>query len=299
MLFGTARKLHPLIRRYSVGVRPPSIASATNRQHLVAPTHLRPCDAMKNIVNQSMVLAKTEETRQITDLSRHEEMRLRQDKRLGNKISSRDKINFLFELLNGLNDSKEAVYGALDAWVAWEKDFPIIRLRRALLSLQKEGHWHRVVQVLKWILSKGQGNTMGTYELLILALDRDKRPEEAHNIWKRKSNYDLRSVSWKLCDLMISIYYRNNMLDRLVKLFKELESHDRKPPRKSIVRKVTDACEMMGSLEEKQRILDKYNYLFNGTPNKQYWKSQKASKKMEDCVGMQKKENVKKGNSEA
>lgn len=59
---------------------------------------------------------------------------------------------------------------------------------------------------------------MGTYELLILALDKDKRPEEAHNIWKWKSSYDLRSVPWKLCDLMISIYYRNNMLDRLVKV---------------------------------------------------------------------------------
>lgn len=59
---------------------------------------------------------------------------------------------------------------------------------------------------------------MGTYELLILALDKDKRPEEAHNIWKHKSSYDLRSVPWKLCDLMISIYYRNNMLDRLVKV---------------------------------------------------------------------------------
>lgn len=75
-----------------------------------------------------------------------------------------------------------------------------------------------------------------------------------------------------------------------LQLFKDLESYDRKPPRKSIIRKVTDACETMGSLEEKQRILDKYNYLFNETPNKQYRKSQKASKKMEkNPVGMQKK----------
>lgn len=46
-----------------------------------------------------------------------------------------------------LNDSKEAVYGALDAWVAWEQNFPIASLKRILNSLEKEQQWHRVVQV--------------------------------------------------------------------------------------------------------------------------------------------------------
>jgi hypothetical protein len=46
-----------------------------------------------------------------------------------------------------IKDSKEAVYGALDAWVAWEKNFPIASLKRALLALEKEQQWHRVVQV--------------------------------------------------------------------------------------------------------------------------------------------------------
>lgn len=44
-------------------------------------------------------------------------------------------------------DSKEAVYGALDAWVAWEQKFPIVSLKRALLALEKEEEWHKVVQV--------------------------------------------------------------------------------------------------------------------------------------------------------
>lgn len=46
-----------------------------------------------------------------------------------------------------LKDSKEDVYGTLDAWVAWEQNFPIASLKNALLALEKEQQWHRVVQV--------------------------------------------------------------------------------------------------------------------------------------------------------
>jgi hypothetical protein len=52
----------------------------------------------------------------------------------------------LLQLID-MKDSKEAVYGALDAWVAWEQNFPIASLKRALLALEKEQQWHRVVQV--------------------------------------------------------------------------------------------------------------------------------------------------------
>ena len=73
-------------------------------------------------------------------------------------------------------------------------------------------------KVIKWMLSKGQGITMGTYQQLIRALDMDHRAEEAHSFWMRKIGNDLHSVSWQACHLMISIYHRNNMLDRLVKV---------------------------------------------------------------------------------
>ncbi|KAG6518938.1 hypothetical protein ZIOFF_022424 [Zingiber officinale] len=126
---------------------------------------------------------------------------------------------FLLIILLTLEESKEAVYGTLDAWVAWENSFPLVSLKKAILVLEKEEQWHRVVQVIKWILSKGQGTTMGTYEQLIRALEKDNRAEEAHRIWMKKISHDLHSVPWRFCDLMISIYYRNNMLERLVKLF--------------------------------------------------------------------------------
>ncbi|RVW69526.1 Pentatricopeptide repeat-containing protein, chloroplastic [Vitis vinifera] len=156
-----------------------------------------------------------------------------------------------------LKDSKEAVYGALDAWVAWEQNFPIASLKR----------------VVKWMLSKGQGTTMGTYGQLIRALDMDHRAEEAHEFWVKKIGTDLHSVPWHLCHRMISInYWYCVRLTKLVtllyfhcKLFKGLEAFDRKPQDKLVVKKVADAYEMLGLLEEKERIFEKYDYLFTET----------------------------------
>uniref|UniRef100_A0A453HPQ3 Uncharacterized protein n=1 Tax=Aegilops tauschii subsp. strangulata TaxID=200361 RepID=A0A453HPQ3_AEGTS len=69
------------------------------------------------------------------------------------------------------------------------------------------------------MLSKGQGNTIRTYEQLVRALEKDNRAEEAHKIWEKKIAHDLRSVPWRFCGLMLAIYYRNNMLDRLIKVW--------------------------------------------------------------------------------
>ncbi|KAK6944667.1 hypothetical protein RJ641_025769 [Dillenia turbinata] len=137
---------------------------------------------------------------------------------IGENIPRKEKINFLVSTLLDIRDNKEAVYGALDAWIAWEQNFPIASLKRVLAVLEKEQQWHRVVQVIKWMLSKGQANTMGTYGQLLRALDKDHRAEEAHQFWVKKVGDDLHSVSWQLCNSMISIYYRNNMLDRLVQV---------------------------------------------------------------------------------
>ncbi|KAL6174517.1 hypothetical protein ACLB2K_051163 [Fragaria x ananassa] len=94
---------------------------------------------------------------------------------IGWNVSRKDKVNFLVKTLLDLNDSKEAVYGTLDGWVAWEQDFTIGKLRMALIALEKEQQWHRIIQVIKWMLSKGQGTTMGTYGQLIHALDMTRR----------------------------------------------------------------------------------------------------------------------------
>ncbi|XP_051128791.1 pentatricopeptide repeat-containing protein At4g21190 [Andrographis paniculata] len=201
---------------------------------------------------------------------------------IGENVSRKDKIGILVTTLNDLPNSKEAVYGTLDAWVAWERDFPIGPLKQVLIRLEKDQQWHRVIQIIKWMLSKGQGTTRGTYGQLIRALDHDRRVEEAHEIWKKKLSYDLHSVPWKLCDLMISVYYRNDMLEDLVKLFKGLESFDRKPPGKSIVQKVANAYEQLGLCEEKDRILEKYKTLFDESPDRKFKKISRARRLKND-----------------
>jgi hypothetical protein len=51
-----------------------------------------------------------------------------------------------------LEDSKEAVYSTLDAWIAFEQDFPLASLKQAIVALEKEEQWHRIVQVLQIII---------------------------------------------------------------------------------------------------------------------------------------------------
>jgi len=53
----------------------------------------------------------------------------------------------LVRMLSGLPNEKEAVYGALNKWVAWEVEFPIIAAAKALQILRKRSQWHRVIQV--------------------------------------------------------------------------------------------------------------------------------------------------------
>ncbi|GAB2295830.1 hypothetical protein Dimus_029983 [Dionaea muscipula] len=198
---------------------------------------------------------------------------------IGENIPRREKTKFLFNTLLDLDDSKESVYGTLDAWVAWELNFPIGSLKHVLISLEKEQQWHRIVQVIKWMLSKGQGNTFRTYQQLIKALDMDHRAEEAHKVWVKKIGHDLHSVPWPFCSLMISVYYRNNMLENLVKLFKELEAFDRRPPQKLIVEKVANAYAILGWVEEKERVLEKYSVLLSETRKASEKKSKKKSRK--------------------
>lgn len=200
--------------------------------------------------------------------------------RIGKNVSKRDRVSFLVSTLLDLQDSKEAVYGTLDSWAAWEREFPIGHLKQALIALEKEQQWHRVVQVIKWMLSKGQGTTMNTYGQLIRALDMDHRVKEAHEIWVKKVGDDLHSVPWQLCKLMIGVYYRNNMLDKVVKLSKSMEAYDRKIYEKSVLMKIADAYEMLGLAEEKNRILEKNSDLLDETSKRHTKQSRgKPSKK--------------------
>lgn len=178
-----------------------------------------------------------------------------------------EKTNILVDRLLKVKNSKEAVYGALDSWVAWELDFPLAVLKRASYQLQQKEKWHLIIQLIKWMLSKGQATTMGTYEQLLRALERDHRAEEAHAFWEKRIGSDLHSVPWQLCTFMIYMYARNNMPERLIKLFNDLEMFNRKPPEKAVIEKVAAAYELLGLQEERERVLEKYQSLFTASPN--------------------------------
>jgi hypothetical protein len=49
--------------------------------------------------------------------------------------------------IKDLSNVKEEVYGALDSFVAWELEFPLIAVKKALNTLEDEKEWKRIIQV--------------------------------------------------------------------------------------------------------------------------------------------------------
>ncbi|KAK8959616.1 Pentatricopeptide repeat-containing protein [Platanthera guangdongensis] len=95
---------------------------------------------------------------------------------------SGQKALHLVLLISNLPDDKDAVTAALDYWTTRETEFPIIASAKALEILRRRNQWRRIIQVSKWMVSKGQVLTMGTCDTLLLALDRDDRLEEAEEL---------------------------------------------------------------------------------------------------------------------
>lgn len=49
--------------------------------------------------------------------------------------------------MNGLSNVKEEVYGALDSFIAWELEFPLIVVKKTLKTLEFQKEWKRIIQV--------------------------------------------------------------------------------------------------------------------------------------------------------
>ncbi|KAH1208378.1 Pentatricopeptide repeat-containing protein, chloroplastic [Glycine max] len=161
------------------------------------------------------------------------------------------------KLVYKLPNEKEAVYGALDKWTAWETEFPVIAVSKALKILRKRGHWVRVIQVAKWMLSKGQGATMGTYDTLLLAFDMDKRVDEAESLWNMIIHAHMRSVSKRLFSRMISLYDHHNMPDKIIDVFADMEELRLKPD-EDTVRRVARAFRELGDEEKRKLVIKQY-----------------------------------------
>ncbi|KAK8357575.1 hypothetical protein V6Z12_A05G426100 [Gossypium hirsutum] len=120
---------------------------------------------------------------------------------------SRQKALNLIRIVSQLPNGKETVYRALDKWVAWETEFPLIAAAKGLRILKKRSQWLRVIQVMtKWMLSKGQGATMGTYDTFLLAFDIDDRVDEAGSLWNMVLHAHNRSISKCMPTKIIEVF---------------------------------------------------------------------------------------------
>uniref|UniRef100_A0A1J3CZ71 Pentatricopeptide repeat-containing protein, chloroplastic n=1 Tax=Noccaea caerulescens TaxID=107243 RepID=A0A1J3CZ71_NOCCA len=163
----------------------------------------------------------------------------------------------LVRMLSGLPNEKEAVYGALNKWVAWEVEFPIIAAAKALQILRKRSQWHRVIQVAKWMLSKGQGATMGTYDTLLLAFDMDERADEAESLWNMILHTHTRSIPRRLFARMIALYAHHDLQDKVIEVFADMEELKVRPD-EDTARRVARAFRELGQEEKRKLILRRY-----------------------------------------
>ncbi|KAL7003496.1 hypothetical protein U1Q18_004650 [Sarracenia purpurea var. burkii] len=173
------------------------------------------------------------------------------------RIGTISKSVKLVECVKGLSNVKEEVYGALDSFIAWELEFPLITVKKALKTLENEKEWKRIIQVTKWMLSKGQGRTMGSYYTLLNALAEDGRLDEAEELWMKLFSENLESTPRMFFEKMISIYYQREMHEKLFETFADMEELGMRP-NMSIVTMVGDVFQKLGMLDKYAKLKKKY-----------------------------------------
>ncbi|XP_075517650.1 pentatricopeptide repeat-containing protein At4g18975, chloroplastic [Primulina tabacum] len=163
----------------------------------------------------------------------------------------------LVRIISGLPSEKEQVYSSLDKWIAWETEFPLVAAAKALKILRKRNQWQRVIQVAKWMLSKGQGATFATYDCLLLAFDMDGRPDEAATLWNMILHAHDRSISKMLFSRMISLYDHHNMPNMITEVFADMEELGVRPD-EDTVRRVARAFRALDQKDKQRLVIGKY-----------------------------------------
>lgn len=169
------------------------------------------------------------------------------------KIGTISKSQKLVECIKGLSNVKEEVYGALDSFVAWELEFPLIVVKKALKKLEDEKEWKRIIQVIKWMFNKGQGKTMGSYYTLLNALIEDGRIEEAEELFGMVFSRYMEGLPRTFFMRIISFYYSAGEHDKMFEIFADMEELGVRPDG-SIIR-------MLGDVFQKLEMMDKYEKL--------------------------------------
>ncbi|KAF3952250.1 hypothetical protein CMV_022173 [Castanea mollissima] len=107
------------------------------------------------------------------------------------------------------------------------------------------------------MLSKGQGATMGTYDILLLAFDMDQRVDEAESLWNMILHVHTRSISKRLFSRMISLYDHHNIQNKITEVFSDMEELGVKPDQDT-VRRVARAFQKLGQEEKQMLVLKRY-----------------------------------------
>lgn len=173
------------------------------------------------------------------------------------RIGTISKSLKLVECIKGLSNVKEEVYGALDSFIAWELEFPLITVKKALKTLENEKEWKRIIQVSKWMLSKGQGRTMGTYYTMLNAFAEDGRLDEAEELWTKLFSENLESTPRMFFEKMISIYYRRELHKKMFEVFADMEELGMRPTM-GIVQMVGDVFQKLDMMDKYQKLNKKY-----------------------------------------
>ncbi|KAI4347598.1 hypothetical protein L6164_008399 [Bauhinia variegata] len=173
------------------------------------------------------------------------------------RIGTISKAAKLVKNIKELSNVKEEVYGALDSFVAWELEFPLITVKKALKTLEEQQEWKRIIQVIKWMLSKGQGRTMGSYFTLINALAEDDRLNEAEELWTKLLMQNMEAMPRKFFDKMISIYYNKGLHEKVLEVFADMEELGVYPSI-SVVSTVGDVFQKLGMPDKYDKLNGKY-----------------------------------------
>uniref|UniRef100_A0A804QCN6 Pentatricopeptide repeat-containing protein n=1 Tax=Zea mays TaxID=4577 RepID=A0A804QCN6_MAIZE len=131
----------------------------------------------------------------------------------------------LIDAVSKLPNEREAIYGALDKWSAFEPEFPIIAAAKALGMLKRRRQWLRIIQVTKWLMSKGQTHT--------------------------------RSVPKRLFSRMILIYDIHQRPDKVLEIFADMEELGVRPD-EDTARRIGKAFVASGQEEKEKHVLEKY-----------------------------------------
>ncbi|KAL0317139.1 UNVERIFIED_CONTAM: Pentatricopeptide repeat-containing protein [Sesamum angustifolium] len=133
------------------------------------------------------------------------------------------------------------------------KSLKLVECIKGLSNVKEEVY----AQVTKWMLSKGQGRTMGTYYALLNALAEDGRLDEAEELWRTLFSENLESMPRMFFERMISIYYQREMHEKMFEIFADMEELGIRPT-VSIVTMVGDVFKKLDMLDKYEKLKKKY-----------------------------------------